>query len=100
MISITATGYVEGADTEGRQLHSRPTLQQIDQKDILPRFKRLTRSITVSIMTDCVHSRNEPDSWTAHDNSACDLRGIWSRPVSDPGLSVVTKHPSGSTNSA
>lgn len=69
-------------------------------KGYLPRFKRLTRSIMVSIMTDCVHSRNEPDSWTAHDNSACDLRGIWSRPVSDPGLSVVTKHPSGSTNSA
>lgn len=40
------------------------------------------------------------DSWTAHYHSACDLRGIWSRPVPDPGLSVVTKHPSGSTNSA
>lgn len=40
------------------------------------------------------------DSWTVHNHSACDLRGIWSRPVPDPGLSVVTKHPSGSTNSA
>lgn len=41
MISVTATGYVEAADTEGRRcssltLHARPTLQQIDRKDIYP----------------------------------------------------------------
>ncbi len=53
------------------------------------------------LMNDCVQSRNQlfpADSWTAHNHSAYDLRGIWSRPVSDPGLSVVTKHPSGSTD--
>ncbi len=54
-------------------------------------------------MNGCAQSRNQlfqADSWTAHNQSAYDLRGIWSRPVSDPGLSVLTKHPSVSTNSA
>lgn len=34
------------------------------------------------------------------DSQPADLRGIWSGPVSDPCLSVVTKHPSGTPAAA
>lgn len=40
------------------------------------------------------------DSWTVHNHSACDLRGIWKGPAPDPSLSVLTKHPSGSVNNS
>ena len=54
------------------------------------------QDVLLSIMNDCDHLPGiSTASW-----KAWDLRGIWSRPVPDPGLSVVTKHPSGSAKSA